>query len=145
MIVASTPSEAAQRREFVPLLGADGQHHPLLGLGNPDLGVGQALVFHRRAFQPHLGADLLAHLAHGAGESAGPAVGDGVKQAAIAGLQNHVDDHLFGDRVADLHRAAREAFALVRQFGRAERGAVNAVAAGAPADGHDVVARAAVP
>ena len=51
--------------------------------------------------------------------------------------EHHVEHHLFGDRVADLHRAAGERFAFAGQLGGAERGAVNAVAAGAAADGHD--------
>ena len=74
------------------------------------------------------------------GEAAGAAIGDGVVQAAIAGLQQHVEHHLFGDGVADLHGAAGERFAFAGQFGGGERRAVDAVAAGSAADGDDQVA-----
>ena len=110
MTVASTPSERHSAAELVPLLGRHGQHHPLLGFGDPDLGVREPLVLQRRPIEPHLGADLLAHLADGAREPAGAAVGDGVIQPAVAGLQQHVEHHLLGDRVADLHGPARERF-----------------------------------
>ena len=61
-------------------------------------------------------------------------------QPAVAGRQQHVEHHLLGDRVADLHGAAGERFAFVRQLGAGERRAVNAVAARAAADGDDQIA-----
>ena len=82
-----------------------------------------------------------AHFADGAGEAAGPAVGDGVVEAAVAGHQEHVEDHFLGDGVADLDGAAGEGFAVAGEFGGTEGGAVDAVAAGASADGHDQVVR----
>ncbi len=108
--------------------------------GNPNLGVGEPVVLERRPIEPHHGADLFSHLAHGAGEAPCSAIRDRVVQMSIAGGQHHVEHHLFGDRVADLHGAAGEAFALASQFGGAECGAVNAVAAGAPAQSHDMIA-----
>ena len=63
------------------------------------------------------------------------------EQAAVAGLEDHVEHHLLGDRVADLDRAAGDALALAGQLDRAERRPVDAVAAGPAADGDDQVAR----
>ncbi len=131
----------AQGRKVVPFLRRHGQHHALLGLGDPDFRVGEALVLQRHAIQPDLGADLLAHLAHGAGKPAGAAVGHGVVEVAVAGGQEDVQEHFFGDGVADLHGAAGDGFALAGQLGRAEGGAMDAVAAGPSAHGHDEVAR----
>ena len=64
-----------------------------------------------------------------------------MKEPAVARLEDHVEDHLLGDRVADLHGAAGERLALAGQLGRAEGGPVDAVAAGPAADGDDPVAR----
>ena len=82
--VASTPSECAQIGQLLPTLRRHGQHHPFLGLGDPDLGVREPFVFQRHAIELDLGADMLAHFAHGAGEAAGAAIGDGVVQPAVA-------------------------------------------------------------
>ena len=65
-----------------------GEDHAFLRLGDPDLRVAQALVLERHAVEVDLGAELLAHLADGAGEAAGAAVGDGGVQAAVAGLED---------------------------------------------------------
>ena len=130
----------AERDQFIDILRRHADYHPLLGLGDPDLGIGKAGVFQRHAVQPDLGPDLLAHLAHGAGKTAGAAVGHRRVQPSIAGGQEHVQDHLLRDGVADLHRAAGNGLALAVQFGGAERGAVDAIAAGTSADGHDHVA-----
>ncbi len=146
------PAEAADHRGFdpfgpaelgkrVPIGGRHGQDHSFLGFGNPNLGIRQAGVFERGPVEPDFGSRFLAHLADGAGESAGPAVGDGVNRApGRAPCSKHVEQHFFGDGVADLHGAARQRFALAGQFGRGKRRAVNAVAAGAAADGHDQIA-----
>ena len=140
MTVASTPSDAQSEVNSSTFSGGTLSHHPLLGLGDPDLGIGKPFVLQRHPIEPDLGPDLLAHLAHGTGEAAGAAVGHRRVQPSIAGGQEHVEHHLFRDRVADLHRAAGNRFALAIEFGGAERGAVDAVAAGPSADGHDHVA-----
>ena len=85
-------------------------------------------------------AGVLAHLAHGRGEAARAAVGDGGVQALVAGHQDGVQHHLFGDGVADLHRAAGDLAGLVGQLDGGEGRAVQAVAAGAPAEHHDQIA-----
>ena len=68
-----------------------------------------------------------------------------VIQPFVAGRQQHVEHHLLGDRVADLHRAAADLLAFVRQLGAGKRRPVNAVAARAAADGHDQIARLRLP
>ena len=95
-----------QRRKLVPFFRRHGEHHAFLGLGDPNLGVRKPFVFQRHAFRVDLGADLFAHFADGAGQSAGAAIGHGGVQPAVAGGQQHVEHHLLGDGVADLHRAA---------------------------------------
>ena len=130
----------AQRVEFVPGLGRHGQHHAFLGFGDPDFGIRQTVVFQRGFFEPHFGADFFAHLAHSARQATRAAIGHGVEQPAIAGGEEHIEHHLFGDRVADLHGAAGDRFALAGQLRRTERGAVDAVAAGAATQHDDPVA-----
>ncbi len=123
------------------MFGGDGQDHPLLRLGDPDLGVRQALVLERGAVEVDLGAKVLAHLADGRAEAPRAAVGDRAEQAPVAHLEDDVEDHLLGDRVADLDGAPGDGLALAGQLGRAERGAVDAVAAGPASDRDDPVAR----
>ena len=128
--------EVGQRLQLGQVGGRDGQHHALLGLGEPDLPGREAGILERRVGQLHLDAQLLAHLAHGGGEAAGAAVGDGGVEAPVARQLDQLDQPLLGDRVADLDGAAGGLARLVRQLGRGEGGAVDAVAAGAPAE-HD--------
>ena len=117
-----------------------GQHHALLRLGEPDLPGLQAAIFERHIVQLHLHAGSLAHLAHGRGKPARAAVGDRAVQPPVARLEQHVDHLFLGDRVADLHRAADRLGGLVGQLGRREGRAVDAVAAGAPAEHHHRIA-----
>src|SRR5262249_8962140 len=60
-------------------------------------------------------------------------------QAAIAGLEQDIEHFLFRDGVADLHGPAADAFGLGAKLDRRESGAVDAVPAGAPADGDDEI------
>ena len=64
-----------------------------------------------------------------------------MKEPAVTSLEDDVQDHLLGDRVADLHGPAGDRFALAGQLGRAEGGPVDAVAAGPSTDGDDPVAQ----
>ena len=134
---ALAPAELLQRGPFVV---GDGQDHPLLGLGDPDLGVGRPGVLERGTTQLDVGPELGAHLADGRAEAAGAAVGDRAEKPSVARLDDHVEHHLLRDRVADLDGAARDALAGASQLGRAEGRPVDAVAAGPPADGDDPVA-----
>ena len=87
--------------------GRHGQHHALLGFGEPDFPGRQAGVFERHVAQVDVGADAAGHLAHRRGKPARAAVGDGVIQALVAGAHDHLDQPFLGDRIADLHRSAR--------------------------------------
>jgi len=58
------------------VLRRHGQHHALLGLGEPDLPRLQADVLERHILQRDAHSRLLAHLADGRGEPAGAAIGD---------------------------------------------------------------------
>ena len=95
MIVASTPSERASADSSSHCSGADRKNHPLLGFGDPDFGVRQALVLDRGLVEPHFGADLLAHLAHRAREAAGAAIGDRVIQARGRGPASITSSTIF--------------------------------------------------
>ncbi len=61
-------------------------------------------------------------------KSTGSAIGDGVEQISVAGLHDNIEDHLFCDGVADLHRSTRETFAFTRQLSTAKCRAVNPIA-----------------
>ena len=122
--------------ELLPVGGRDGEHHPLLCLRDPGLGGGEAVILQRHAVEVDLRTERGGHLAHGAREPAGAAVGDGGEEPLPRRLQHEVDEHLLVDGVTDLHRTARLALAVTRQFDARKGGAVDAVAAGPPA-GHD--------
>src|SRR6056297_1250651 len=77
----------------------------------------------------------------GTGKASGTAVGYRVEQAAVAGLQQDVQYHFFGDRVADLDGSAGKRFRFAGQFRTAERRAVDTVASGSSADRDDQVVR----
>ena len=116
------------------------QDHPFLRLRDPDLGVGEPLVLERGSLQVDERAEVGPHLADRRAEAPGAAVGDRMEEAAVAGLEDHVEHHLLGDRVADLHGAAGERLALAGQLGRAERRTVDPVASGSSSQGDDPVA-----
>ncbi len=94
---------------------------------------GEAGILERGVGQIHLHAQLFAHLAHGGGEATGAAVGDGGVEAPVARQLNQFNEPLLRNGVADLDGTAGGLGRLVRQLGRREGGAVDAVAAGAPA------------
>ena len=131
---------SAQVLEFVPVRRRDRQHHPFLRFGNPDFGVRQPRVFQRRLVEPDLGSRLASHFTHGTRKAAGAAIGDRRVQLPVAGRENHVQQHFFGDGVADLHCSTRKRFAFMRELGRRKRGAVDAVTPSLAADGHDEIA-----
>ncbi len=88
------------------------------------------------------GAEFFAHLADGGAEAACPAIGDGVVQSSVAGLQDHIKQFLLGDGVADLHGAAADFFRVGGQLDGGKGGPVDTVASGSAADHHDEVAGA---
>ena len=143
MIVASTPSDWQSAWNSSHCSGATASTIRSWASEIQISVYDKPVVLERRSVEPDFGADLFPISPTARGKPAGAAIGDRVKQSAVAGLEDHVEHHLFGDRVADLHGAAGDAFALAGQLGRAERRAVNAVAPGAPADRHDPIARRA--
>ena len=122
--------------ELLPVAGGDGEHHPLLGLGDPHLRRRKALVFQRHLVEVDGRSEARPHLADGAGEATGPAIGDGVKQALARGFEDELHEHLLVDRVTDLHRPARLRFAVAGQLDAREGSAMDSVAPRA-ATGHD--------
>ena len=91
--------------EFWPIFRRDGEDHSFLGFADPDFVVSESFVFEGDFIEIDFGAEFFGHFADGAGESACAAVGDGVVEASlggISGLEDDVEDFLFGDGVADL-------------------------------------------
>ncbi len=139
--VASTSSAAQSCDRASRCCSRNAEYHAFLGFADPDFGVREPLVLERRSIQPDFGSDVLPHFPDGAGESACPAIGDGRVEVPIAGGEQHIEHFFLFDRIADLNRPAREAFALARQFGARERRAVNSVTAGPATHGDDEVTR----
>ena len=71
-------------------------------------------------------------------KAARTAVGNRMEQPSIPRSQDHIGHHFFGDRIADLHRPARDRLAFVRQFRRTERRPMDAIAARPPTYGDNV-------
>jgi len=124
-----------------PVHGRHGQHHAFLGLAKPDFPRLQTAVLEGDARQVHLRAQLRGHLAHGGGQSACAAVGDRGIQALVACQKHGLQCLFLVDRMADLHRAARNLTGLVRHLHRREGGSPQSVTARPTADDDDQVAR----
>ncbi len=119
-------------------------HHSFLRLGDPDLGGRQPLVLQRSRLQLHRRTELLPHLAHRTGESAGAAVGDGAVETAarrIPRLHDRVEHLLLRHRIADLDGVRELVDVGVRQLGGRERRAVDAVPTRPAAQSDDQIAR----
>ena len=119
-----------------------GQHHALLRFGQPDLPRLQPGVFavDRGEVDRHAGG--LAEFTHRGGESARPAVGEGMDQRirTVEQVDEQVGDKAFDDRIADLHRGTGHfAGRGIHRHGGKRRPA-DAVTPGRPADHHDAVA-----
>ena len=143
MMVGSTPSAPGRvlRANSGHLLVGDGQHHAFLGFGDPDFGIGEALVLERGSIEPHFCANFLTHLADGTAKSTCPTIGDCRIEFSIAGSQQHVEYFLFLNGIADLDGSARELFTLAGQLGTGEGSAVNSVATRPPTNSHNQIIR----
>ena len=130
------PAALAQLAEAVRV---DRHDHPLLRLRQPDLPRLEARVLERHEVELDVGADAVGHLADRRRQPAGPAVGD--RRVEVLGTDQHVDQQLLGDRVADLDARARHRTGGGVHRRRRERRAADAVAAGAAAEHDDAVAR----
>ncbi len=116
-----------QRHETIQMRGIDGHGHALLGFGDPDLPLVQAVVFQGHFFQLDVAAvGKKRTLADGRGEPAAAVVGDKADQPFVTGLQQKIVHLLLGVRIADLDVAGRRVFG---KGGRRGRHAVNAVLA----------------
>ena len=91
----------ASPQQLVDVVRGNGEDHPLLGFGQPDLPRLEARVLERHGVELDVGADALGHLADRRREPAGATVGD--RRPQMLGAVEHVDQQLLGDRVADLH------------------------------------------
>ncbi len=133
----------ADRFERIEVLLGNREDHALLRFGDPDFTIRKTGVFERRPIEMHLGSQLFAHFAHRAGETPGATIVDRMKERAarcIARSKDRVEQFFFFDGVADLDRVGKFVGVGVGEFGTAERGAVQAIAPGAPAQCDDVIA-----
>ena len=131
--------------ERVELLGRDDRHHALLALAHEDLlgrerGVAQQ---HLLEVDAHAAAAVRRQLARRARDAGGAEVLDRLDQVALVQLEAALDEHLLGERVADLHRGALGRAAVGERVGGEDGCPADAVAAGAGAEQHDLIACAA--
>lgn len=125
--------------------GADDRHHPLLRLRHQDLlgrerGIAQQ---HRVELDEHAAVAVGGQLGGGAGDAGGAEVLDALDQVVAEQLEAALDEHLLGERVADLHGRTLGRAAVGEAVGGEDRRAADAVAAGARPEEHDLVADAA--
>ncbi len=125
--------------QLVDVVGRDGEDHPLLGLGQPDLPRLEAWILERHGVELDVGADHLGHLADRRREPAGAAVGDGRPQ--MLGTVEHVDQQLLGHRVADLHARPGDLAGRGVHRRAGERRPADPVATGCPAEQDDPITR----
>ena len=118
----------APRLQRGEVLGRHGDHHALLGLGEPDLPRVETGVLARDEVEVDVGADTLGHLADRRRQPAGAAVGD--RRVEVLGADQGVDQQLLDDRVADLHARPGDLAGGGVHRGRRERRAADAVAPG---------------
>ena len=142
--LVSTSHFCDDLEEAVELLGAHDRHHALLALAHEDLlgrerGVAQQHVVED---DRHAAVAVRRELARRARDAGRPQVLDALDEVAREQLEAALDEHLLGERVADLHGGALGGAALGERVGREDRRAADAVAAGARAEEHDLVARA---
>ena len=133
------------REEGVELLGRHDRHHALLALAHEDLfgrerGVAQQ---HLLEVDAHAAAAVGGELARRARDAGGAEVLDRLDEFVPVQLEAALDEHLLGERVADLHGGALGRAAVGERVGREDGCSADAVAAGAGSEQHDLVAGAA--
>jgi hypothetical protein len=124
----------AAGRQLVEPGRRHGHHHPLLGLGEPQLPRGEARVLDGQPANS-TSAPMPSAISPTALDSP-PAPQSVMAERQVHGLHEHVDHQLLGDRVADLHAGARHLAGSGIHGGGRERGAAEAVTAGAAPE-HD--------
>ena len=97
---------------------------------------------HAVELDPHAAVTVGRELAGGAGQPGTAEVLDAVDDVRGVQVQAALDEHLLGERVADLHGGALRRAALVEGLGGEDRDPADAVAAGLGAEEDDLVADA---
>jgi hypothetical protein len=95
-------------QEALELVGRDDGHHALLALRHEDLlrrhaGVAQQ---HLLELDEHAAVAVARQLGGGARDAGGTQVLDALDELLLEELEAALDEHLLGERVADLHRGA---------------------------------------
>ena len=130
--------EPAALAQLVEAVRVDRHDHPLLRLGQPDLPRLEAGVLEWHEVELDVGPDAFGHLADRRRQPAGAAVGD--RRVQVLGADQHVDQQLLDDRVADLDAGAGHLAGGGVHRERRERRAADAVAPGAATEHDDPVA-----
>ena len=91
VILNKLPGKLSHLLQRVEVRSRHGEHHPLLRLADPDLGVRQAVVLERRVLEVHRRTNLGAHLTHGGAEAAGATVGDRAEEGSVARVSRTED------------------------------------------------------
>ena len=130
--------------------GEEGRHilrmqhdsHPLLGLGQGDLGTIEPVVLERHAIEVQVNAGVASrHLGERGGEASGAAVLEAEAEVALDELLRHLDECLAAERVADLH-GWTPVVGACKILAREHRCAADAVASSGRAVEHEQVAGA---
>ena len=142
MTVASTSHLSVMAMNCVEVLRLDDGHHAFLRLRHEDLLRLQARVAQRDEVELDLHAAVAVggELAGGTGEPGAAEVLDAVDDTGRVEVEAALDEHLLGERVADLDGRALGRAALVEGLGGEHRDAADAVAAGLGAEEDDLVA-----
>ena len=137
----------ADRHERVDVLGRDHGAHALLRFAGEHLGRGHAGGAHRNLLEVDVHAAVAgrSQLGGGAGQPGAAEVLDADDEAGRVQVETALDEHLLGERVADLHRGQLLASAgvstlVVERLRREDRDAADAVETGACAEQDDLVA-----
>ncbi len=132
------------RGELLEAVRADDRHHPLLGLRHEDLAGGQGRVAQQDLLQVdvHPAVAVRGHLGRRAGDARRAEVLDALHHAGGEQLQAALDEHLLHEGVAHLHAGPLGGLGVVERLAGQDRRAADAVAAGARAEQHHLVAHA---
>src|SRR5690606_9404982 len=129
--------------ELLQRIRPDDRHHALLRLGHEDLTGGELLAQeHLVQLDVHAAVAVGGELGGGAGDTGGAEVLDALDDAGGEHLQAALDEHLLHEGVADLDGGPLGGAGLVGGGAGEDGGAADAVAAGAGAEEHDLVAHA---
>ena len=126
------------------VLRGDHGHHAFLRLGHQDFARGQGGVAEQDGGQLdfHAAVAVGGELGRGAGDARGAEVLDALNQGALEQLEAALDQDLLGEGVAHLDGGALGRLGVVEGLRGQHGGAADAVAAGAGAEQHHLVALA---